>query len=45
MARYGARFPALTLVSIDDAMFSGWDAAQKRHFDDGGIFDQIVVSR
>jgi len=45
MAKYGARFPALTLVSIDDAMFGGWDAAQKRHFDDGGIFDQIVVSR
>jgi len=45
MARLGARFPTLTLVNISDAMFGGWDAAQKRHFDEGGIFDQIVVSR
>jgi len=41
----GARFPALTLVSITDAIFGGWDAAQKKHFDEGGLFDQIVVSR
>ena len=27
------------LVSIDD--FGGWDAAHEKHFDDGGIFDQI----
>jgi sulfate/thiosulfate-binding protein len=45
MARLGARFSSLTLVSITDAMFGGWDAAQKRHFDEGGIFDQIIVSR
>jgi sulfate transport system substrate-binding protein len=45
MARLGSRFPTLTLVGITYAMFGGWDAAQKRHFDEGGIFDQIVVSR
>jgi ABC-type sulfate transport system substrate-binding protein len=24
-----------------DAVFGGWAKAQKRHFDDGGVFDQI----
>jgi len=38
-ARYAARFPALTLVTIAD--FGGWDAAQQTHFKDGGVFDQI----
>lgn len=40
MKRYEARFPALQLVTITDA-FGGWKAAQARHFDDGGVFDQI----
>lgn len=29
----------INLVTIDD--FGGWDEAQKTHFTDGGIFDQI----
>jgi sulfate transport system substrate-binding protein len=29
------------LVSIDDPLFGGWAKAQPKHFDDGGIFDQI----
>ena len=29
----------LSLVTIDD--FGGWDAAQEKHFADGGVFDQI----
>jgi ABC-type sulfate transport system substrate-binding protein len=24
-----------------DAVFGGWQKAQKTHFDDGGTFDQI----
>ena len=36
-----ARFPKLKLVSIDDPLFGGWAKAQPKHFDDGGIFDQI----
>jgi sulfate transport system substrate-binding protein len=28
------------LFTIDEK-FGGWKAAQKKHFDDGGIFDQI----
>jgi sulfate/thiosulfate-binding protein len=33
-------FPKLELVTID-AVFGGWAKAQKTHFDDGGVFDQI----
>ena len=39
-AQYAAQFPALKLVTIDDT-FGGWEAAQAKHFDDGGTFDQI----
>ena len=35
-----ARFPKLDLVSIDKD-FGGWANAQKTHFADGGVFDQI----
>jgi len=38
-ARYAERFPQLKLVSIAD--FGGWAAAQRTHFKDGGVFDQI----
>jgi ABC-type sulfate transport system substrate-binding protein len=31
----------MQLVTVDDAMFGGWVKAQRKHFDDGGIFDQI----
>jgi sulfate/thiosulfate-binding protein len=35
------RFAELKLVSIDDPLFGGWAKAQPKHFDEGGIFDQI----
>jgi ABC-type sulfate transport system substrate-binding protein len=38
-ARFAHRFPKLDLLTIAD--FGGWAAAQKTHFGDGGIFDQI----
>ncbi len=38
-----ARFPALELVDI--ASFGGWGEAQKTHFADGGIFDQIYTAK
>ncbi|MEZ4600780.1 MAG: sulfate ABC transporter substrate-binding protein [Syntrophotaleaceae bacterium] len=34
------RFPKVDLFTIDE-LFNGWQAAQKLHFDDGGVFDQI----
>jgi sulfate transport system substrate-binding protein len=40
LARHAARFPPMNLVTVD-AVFGGWAKAQKRHFDDGGVFDQI----
>ena len=40
-AKYAAKFPKTNLLTIKD--FGGWKAAQKKHFDDGGIFDQVVA--
>jgi sulfate transport system substrate-binding protein len=39
-AKYANVFPKVNLVTIAD--FGGWDAAQKKHFADGAIFDQIT---
>ena len=39
-AKYAATFTKLTLFTIDD-VFGGWQKAQKTHFADGGVFDQI----
>ncbi|HVR08064.1 MAG TPA: sulfate ABC transporter substrate-binding protein [Thermoanaerobaculia bacterium] len=39
-ARYAARFPHLELFTVDQ-LFGGWAKAQKTHFADGGVFDQI----
>ncbi|MAY27385.1 MAG: ABC transporter permease [Polycyclovorans sp.] len=35
-----ARFPKLNLITVDE-VFGGWQKAQKTHFGDGGVFDQI----
>jgi sulfate/thiosulfate-binding protein len=39
LAKYGARFPQISMVTIND--FGGWAKAQATHFADGGVFDQI----
>jgi sulfate/thiosulfate transport system substrate-binding protein len=39
-ARHASIFPKLELFTIDE-VFGGWQKAQKTHFSDGGIFDQI----
>ncbi len=39
-AKYEKQFPKVELVTIDSD-FGGWAAAQKKHFGDGGVFDQI----
>ena len=39
-AKYAANFPKIPLFTIDET-FGGWDKAQKTHFADGGVFDQI----
>ena len=38
-ARYADRFPQIELIAID--AFGGWQEAQRKHFADGGVFDQI----
>jgi len=38
-ARDVARFPKVNFIRIDD--LGGWQAAQQKHFSDGGSFDQI----
>jgi sulfate/thiosulfate transport system substrate-binding protein len=38
-ARYAKRFPSLRLATIAD--FGGWPSAQRTHFSEGGVFDQI----
>jgi sulfate transport system substrate-binding protein len=40
-AKYAARFLPVKLVTIDE-VFGGWQQAQKTHFADGGVFDQIA---
>ena len=36
----GVKFDQVELFTIDD-VFGGWQKAQKEHFADGGVFDQI----
>lgn len=40
--KYTARFPKLNLFTVDE-LFGGWQNAQKAHFNDGGLFDQIYA--
>jgi len=40
--KYKEQFPPLNLLQID-ADFGGWTEAQKKHFSDGGTFDQIYT--
>ncbi|KMJ53031.1 hypothetical protein ACG97_10275 [Vogesella sp. EB] len=40
-AKYAAQFSKVRLFTID-RVFGGWARAQKTHFDDGAIFDQII---
>lgn len=40
--KYASAFPTMTLATIDHD-FGGWQAAQKRFFSDGGVFDQIYA--
>lgn len=40
LAKYGKQFPALQLWTLKE-IFGDWRTAQKTHFADGGVFDQI----
>jgi sulfate transport system substrate-binding protein len=43
-AKYARQYPKLTLFTIDE-VFGGWTKAQKTHFADGGLFDQIYARK
>ena len=42
LQKYSDNFVSVEMFTIDD-VFGGWQKAQKEHFDNGGIFDQIYV--
>jgi sulfate/thiosulfate-binding protein len=42
LAKYANQFPKLTLFTIDE-LFGGWQKTQKKHFEDGGVFDKIYT--
>jgi sulfate/thiosulfate transport system substrate-binding protein len=41
LAKYAKDFPKINTFTIDE-VFGGWSKAQKEHFDDGAIYDQIL---
>ncbi|MBK7654676.1 MAG: sulfate ABC transporter substrate-binding protein [Betaproteobacteria bacterium] len=42
--KYTKQFGKVNLFTIDE-LFGGWQKAQKTHFADGGVFDQIYAKR
>ncbi len=42
-AKYTSQFAPVKMFTIDE-LFGGWRQAQKTHFDDGGVFDQIYAA-
>jgi sulfate transport system substrate-binding protein len=44
LKKFEADFPKIELFTVDE-LFGGWAAAQKKHFDDGGIFDKIYGAK
>jgi sulfate/thiosulfate transport system substrate-binding protein len=43
-AKYSKQFGKVNLFTIDE-QFGGWTKAQKTHFSDGGVFDQIYAKK
>jgi sulfate transport system substrate-binding protein len=43
-ALFAQEFPRVKTFTVDE-MFGGWASAQKTHFDDGGIYDKIMLRR
>jgi len=43
-AQFKSTFPDLPMVTIDKD-FGGWKAAQKKFFDDGGVFDRVSTRK
>jgi sulfate transport system substrate-binding protein len=43
LAKYAKDFPKVATFTIDE-VFGGWTQAQKEHFDDGAIYDQVLAA-
>ena len=43
MARYAKAFPKISTFTVDE-IFGGWTQAQKEHFNDGGLYDQVIAA-
>ncbi|RZF56895.1 sulfate ABC transporter substrate-binding protein [Acinetobacter halotolerans] len=43
-AKYAAQFPKIQLFNINE-VFGGWEKAQKTHFVNGAVFDQIYSQK
>jgi sulfate transport system substrate-binding protein len=44
LAKYAKAFPKVATFTVDE-VFGGWTKAQKEHFNDGAIYDQIIGIR
>ncbi len=42
--KYKAQFPELRLVTVEK-VFGGWEQANKTHFAEGGILEQVFINR
>jgi sulfate transport system substrate-binding protein len=43
LKKYAKQFPDVKMLTIAD--FGGWAKAQEKHFNDGGLFDQIYLKK
>jgi sulfate/thiosulfate transport system substrate-binding protein len=44
MAAHAKQFPKVATFTVDE-VFGGWKKAQAEHFNDGGIYDQVLAKR
>ena len=43
LGKYAKAFPKVSTFTVDE-VFGGWTKAQKEHFNDGGLYDQVIAS-
>ena len=43
LARHARSFPKVSTFTVDE-VFGGWSRAQKEHFNDGGLYDQVIAA-
>ena len=42
LAKYAKAFPKVSTFTVNE-VFGGWTQAQKEHFNDGGLYDQVIA--